>query len=445
MDATQLQAMLSEATKLLDMTQSASTPLLTQAELVRDEIEDDDARPETTAQQAAVDAYNTALSGLYDAARGIIQSFHPSMAVVAGAPTTDNQDKNLAAFKDYLMSSGERFQTLYQSPASKTPAYSAGTNVGTGLVRMLNMDANGQTIDLGHPEVKALTCTQDSFHGAVARNAIFTIAGEEVALYSYQDGGSGSSDSYTPAVGQGLTDFGPGASVGRTTMQSVSGIGAGTGPGNNAIQNGAFTQPLGVGVNKLAGFTITNGDANVTLGGTNAISTQSVELTGAAVFEQLLGNRIRTGTGISVNLMVDVSGPLSAGTVVTRIVDDDGTLFSASLTLSASTPGTWANTGGAFFLKRDVEGDLIAEVTYTPPVSGTPTVYLDEFTVTEMYFYDSEFIAIHTGELDYRLNDTFVATAGNILSGSQGRLQNAMNRVFGDYMPHSASAVFWAD
>lgn len=398
----------------------------------------------------------------YAAVDSLCASVIPHLGRLASASDVNNADVALSAFNDYLTTNSKSVQR--QDWAAKFTSMSAGgSNVGTGLVGVLNTDGQSLDMDISHVETLTIKCIQDQSGGSTAGRETFSISGAQgTNRRAYERGGSGPSGQYVGAYGAGVNEW-P-ASILQTPAQMQC-AGASVAAGN-LLTNGDFETAIsGTGTTKLNGWTISSGDSTLVQASTAATDlingTYSIKTTGNFLMYQLDStNKMKGGKAYSISTKVR---PINGGagtvtgtlTVKVKSVDDVTTYATHTVTVGSITVNTNGhNALTNFVLPAGVKQlKTVVELASIGGTAATPTVALDDVIISEMQIVDGgRAIAIHDGSNitsstgmvtgRFKLNDLFT---GATTAPTVGEAQRLFNELFARYVKHASSPTDWVD
>lgn len=309
------------------------------------------------------------------------------------------------------------------------------SNTGNGTFCLLNTDPQGLSLDISHVETITLRCTSTTQAG----RETFTITGDTPAARPWQDGGSGTSATYKPTLGNASNGFSSSQPIAEQTVQSIDG------QNGNLLNNGGFEATVGTGVNKIGGgWVIESGDSNLTTSTTALKGSQSLKATGNFKMYQKLNTKAQALQAYALEAWIYVHASVTAGTVTFKVKDDTTTHASFTITCDTTTltDATWtklAYTAG--ILPRTVGANLRVEIELSG-YSGSNEVLIDELKFAPMALLDGgRAIAILGGSTNWQKND---CATGTTTCTNAGTREERLNRHHGVYLKHGAGS-YWTD
>ena len=150
------------------------------------------------------------LAAMIDGGQSVLSAHLGDWRRFLEEPSTQVQDVISAMYDDFLNNS-RRIQP--RAFTFGTP--SAGSNIGTGIVRRLTVDSNSQSMEAGTPEIKTLECIEDANSGRERNKELFLLKGENNSPDGVESLGSGIEVEMTTAnpddaniLNASFTDFG---------------------------------------------------------------------------------------------------------------------------------------------------------------------------------------------------------------------------------------------
>lgn len=331
-----------------------------------------------------------------------------------------------------------------------TPA--AGSNIGTGVINRLTVDAYGYNIEACHVEAKRAECIQSAQTG--------TPPGEEV----FQFRGSTRAVDQVPLM---TTSNATGGSAGSFRIAAVSGR-------NSLLANPSFENYSG---------------ASASGGQVTSITTLSSWITGSGVYTGLqldgrAGKYYRTYQGVTTpyalvmttpdyiyqtsdvnNIQFAPNNPYYFQVAYNREIGLATGLLTITLGNSTSSVTLAAQTGWNILrltLDRRIWPHNFTATTQDATSSslltikiqwsgGTGSLYIDEALLYPMTLFDGHWYCIAGGQTNFVADnhdvftwtDTFAAGTNN--SWDVGIIQTWLWRSYGAYLPSTTGAPTWAD
>ena len=302
----------------------------------------------------------------------------------------------------------------YGSPSA------AGGNVGDGAISRLNIDADGEEIELGLAE---------SFTAEIVADQGSTGMHKEVMLFSTGDQSK-----------DGLEKLGTGQS---RQITAISG-------NDSLLSNPSFTS--GTSTSSITDWTVTVGAASSTSKNTTTTyrksgagdTATSLALTAAITLQQKIADKnIKLSPSVPYLLQLAYNRSVGSGNGTLTIALGAATV---AVTLSVASSG-WqilkiALGAAGSWWKGFKENDLDITIALSAGEAISGTTYIDEIILTPMTRFRGQYYAVIGGATPWLLRDSFT-WADTIASDS--KIQYWIQRLYpGFYLPHN-SVPNWAD
>jgi len=329
---------------------------------------------------------------------------------------------------------------------------SAGSNIGTGAINRLTVDAYGYNIEACHVEAKRAECVSSADTGTPPGEEVFNFRGavraiDQIPLLTTSNATGGSGGSFQiPAVS------------GRNSLLANPSFEQNTGP---AAVAGVITFISG---NSITGWTVGSNITNFLLDGNtgNYYRTyQGITTPYSVVFKA--SDSLTQTTDIN-NIQFNVNTPYYFQIAYNRQIGSaSGTLqiqlgnSSTSVAVSAQTGWNilrltldrrcWPHNFAASTQSATSASLMPIKIVWT----GSGQLYVDEALLVPMTRFDGHWYAIVGGATmfvadnhdSFTWTDTFAAGTNN--SWDVGIIQTWLWRAFGCYLPSTTGAPTWAD
>lgn len=423
------------------------------------QIDTGDEEPEQREQRTVMmNLLNNGGAALWQSMMAAVRPIHRTLGRYAASanPATGSEAMNLAAFNDKLQADTENIE---KRGLTKNSFSAGGSNTGTGRVVTIVTDANGDDLDCAHVSSLKLRCINGGQPGVTAGQEGFELTGG-LNDFAWEEGGiANSGRDYKTAWGYGTYDFGRGVLIASSAdnvaaMQTMSGRSSNNGIDGNGDLESAF---IGSGVDKIPGFTILSGTADLTLDETTQIKgDSSLKIANNCVFYTLLKPSMvypKTHAAFGQLLKKRISGGTLTGqiTAILRSGGDPDTAASGTahstitVDIGALTDNAVTNSDLAVLIPKTIGDNPRIEYTVTSYTASNSSQYLvmDEVYFGRMYLIDGHrSILLVSGVTDWKTDDVFTVT---VSSTEGGTTQRFINRVFGRHLVSDTAATYWSD
>lgn len=307
-------------------------------------------------------------------------------------------------------------------------SWSAVTGSGTGAIYRLTVDQDGYVIESGFGELKTAECIRDQANGAPRHSEVFRIRGAAAGKDALELIGTGK---YVD-----ITCLSPASSGQIVKNPSFEAVTETTYPAISAISNWTASSIANLQT-ETSDYYRDNPQAS---------TSRSLRfLTNASILQSFT----------SLGLAWDPRVPLFARIAFKRESSCDGNLniiignVTTTVALSAQsgwTILTFSISLSAWYLawkKAAASGSLTdAAVKISLDSRTTGTLLIDDFIIGPYTQVNGAWVAIVGGATPFLLRDVFTVTD---TANDVGVLQTIFARRYGQYLPHHASTVTWAD
>lgn len=435
----QVLTLIQEVTRFRDDARTwLSGTFTTDYNLVATAISAGDDEPEDAEIEDALKEVELKGQELFQAVSAVCFSIHKTMGRYAGAKTLDDPIRNLNKFHDKLTDDSEAVESHGRT---KFTSLSSSGGSGTGVSPIAGSDPDSIVLDIAHIETISLICDRAAGHDGVAGQEQFRVEGNAEIDLNWDDPTSGDGEFlYAPDYRNRVNGFSEKVQN-ANRLRSVDG-----GSPLNKLKTGDFEAIPG---NSQWGRWSLDSGSMPTRETTNQYKGDGC-LNAQANFQlsQSLVGKLKPLAPHAMSFMVRVNAALSAGDITLLIQDDSTTHKSLTIDGSTLTNDTWTRipttiNNATFNTPNGYDQNLKAILKLENLAGASAEVLVDETVCREAEMLDGGYaVSLIGGDVDWAYGQTLSASTTSTAGGTTQRM---INEVFGTWLKHAGTAVYWAD